>query len=58
MMIIVRFLMSNTMIIVIMEELVTIATVKVVMMTYRWNIMEKEKQKTKSKLELIKKFIR
>ena len=35
-----------------MEELVTIATVTVIMMTYRWNSMEKKK------LELIKKLFR
>ena len=44
--------MAKTMIVVIMEELVTITIVAVIMMTYRRNSMEK-----KNKLDLIKKLV-
>ena len=52
MIIIIRVLMTKTMIIVIMDELVTITTVTVIMMTFRRNSMEKKK------LDLIKKLVR
>ena len=51
MMITARFLMTKTMIIMIMEELAIIKIVTVIMMTYRQNSME---EKT---LELMKKKI-
>ena len=49
MMIIARFLMTKSTIIVTMEELVTITIVTVIMITYRWTKME-----TKNQLDLIK----
>ena len=38
----VRFLMTKAMVIMIIEELVTITKVTVIMMTYRWNSIEKK----------------
>ena len=48
--------MAKTKIIVIMEEVVKITVVIVIMMTYRWNSMEKKNNKTK--LDLITKLDR
>ena len=42
MVVIVRFLVRKTMILMVMEELVTIATVTVIIKTYRWNSTEKK----------------
>ena len=49
----VGILMTKTMIIVIMDELVTITIVTVIMMTYRWNSREE-----KIKINLIKRLVR
>ena len=42
MVVIVRFLVRKTMILMVMEELVTIATVTVIIKTYTWNSTEKK----------------
>ena len=40
--------MIKTLIIVIMEELVIMTTITVIKLTYKWNSMEKKKEKKKT----------